>query len=489
MNFLFALSRFLIKVFTAFGLFRVVSDLIFGKRITAVAGLTMKAAFRFRLILALAFILLVTVIGLPLIIKDDGTARGLTQILLTYTLGTIATLLGFATLWLGCGTMARDVEECQMQVVSVKPIPRWQIWLGKWLGILALDAILLGVSGLSVYSLVLWRADHAKLRPDQREILRNEVLVGRISAKEKMPDYEADVERITQERMKDPSIATMDRDFVRKQIRELVKSQYQAVGPSFTRTWRIKLNGSLARLKDQPFSMRIKYHAAQVTSQTRYGGIFVVGPPGKPDVRRMDTTMLVDSFQEYPLPPNAFDENGVLTIEFFNPNPATLLFPLEDGMEVLYRECGFGLNFFRGLLIIYLWLALLAALGLASASSLSFPVASFLSLGVLIVGLSSGLLSNVVKEDSVMAKTHDEGTPRISPIDAVLVPIFKGLLEVVRLVENFSPIDNLSSGRSITWGELGRAFVQITLFMTGLFGLIGVVLFQRRELATAQATQ
>ena len=57
-------------------------------------------------------------------------------------------------------------------------------------------------------------------------------------------------------------------------------------------------------------------------------------------------------------------------------------FPLEDGMEVLYREGGFGLNFVRGMGIIFCWMALLATLGLAAASFLSFPVAAFSSLGV-----------------------------------------------------------------------------------------------------------
>ena len=76
-------------------------------------------------------------------------------------------------------------------------------------------------------------------------------------------------------------------------------------------------------------------------------------------------------------PPNLFDDNGMLTIAFLNPNNTALLFPLDDGMEVLYREGGFGLNFARGLGIIFCWMALLAALGLAAASFLSFPVAAF----------------------------------------------------------------------------------------------------------------
>ena len=88
------------------------------QRILAIAWLTWKAALRFRLFLVIAALLLAAVVGLPLIIKDDGTARGFTQILLTYTLSAITGLLGLSTLWLACGTLARDIEECQIQVVA-----------------------------------------------------------------------------------------------------------------------------------------------------------------------------------------------------------------------------------------------------------------------------------------------------------------------------------------------------------------------------------
>src|ERR1041384_2089135 len=128
------------------------------QRLLAIAWLTWKAAFRFRLFIVIAVLLLVSVVGLPILIKDDGTARGFTQILLTYTLSAITGLLGLSTLWLSCGTLARDIEECQMQVVATKPVARWQIWLGKWLGIVSLNAALLTISGGSVYALLQWRA-------------------------------------------------------------------------------------------------------------------------------------------------------------------------------------------------------------------------------------------------------------------------------------------------------------------------------------------
>src|SRR5665647_3711380 len=92
------------------------------KRLLAIAFLTLRAAFRYRLVLVLLTLLLGIVVGLPLLIKDDGTARGFTQILLTYTLGTISALLGLSTLWLACGTLARDMEECTVQVVAIKPL-------------------------------------------------------------------------------------------------------------------------------------------------------------------------------------------------------------------------------------------------------------------------------------------------------------------------------------------------------------------------------
>src|SRR5262249_59288376 len=108
------------------------------QRLLAIATLTWKAAFRFRLFWVLAALLLGAVVALPLLLKDDGTARGFTQILLTYTLSVITALLGFATLWLACGTLARDIEECRMQMLAVKPVARLQILLGKWLGLLLL---------------------------------------------------------------------------------------------------------------------------------------------------------------------------------------------------------------------------------------------------------------------------------------------------------------------------------------------------------------
>lgn len=462
------------------------------QRLFAIAGLTWKAAFRFRLFIIIAVLLLASVIGLPLIIKDDGTARGFTQIMLTYTLSVITTLLGLSTLWLACGTLARDIEECQMQMVATKPVARWQIWLGKWLGIVSLNAVLLLIAGVSVYALLQYRA--TKLPPNQQRILHNEIFVARGVARESSLDakIEQDTEAVLRERMEqNPALTNANLAVVRQQIQEQVKAEYQTVPPGYERRWKIDLGLAKNILHDQPLFLRVKFNAAQGSPSGTFYGVWDVGNFEGTNFWESEVMSLApDTFHEIEIPANLFDQNGVLNIAFRNMNGTTLLFPLTDGMEVLYREGGFAMNLARGLGIILCWMALLAALGLAAASFLSFPVAAFFSLGLLALVWFNGSISMVVSEGryfSYNAEKGSAGPPGI--LDQSIVQTFRGILVLIDMVKDFSPVNSLSAGRSISWEELGRAFGQIVLVIGGIVSGIGILIFSRRELATAQGTQ
>src|SRR5277367_6439988 len=417
------------------------------QKIFAIAWLTWKAALRFRLFLVIATLLILAVVGLPLVIKSDGTAQGFTQIILTYTLSAITALLGLSTLWLSCGTLARDIEECQIQVVATKPIARWQIWIGKWLGIISLNAALLAISGGCVFGLLQYRA--TKLPEAEQKILREQVLDARGSAKEKSFDAEIDAEaaQVLQDRLKSSPVTTADLPEVQKQIREQVKAAYQVVQPSYSREWQIDLGFAKNYLHDKPLQLRVKFNAAQKSASGTYLALWQVGVPETAKLWRTETPdhLAPDTFHEFQIPANLLDTNGVLTILFVNPNDTALLFPLEDGMEVLYPEGGFALNFARGLGIIFCWMALLAALGLAAASFLSFPVAAFFCLALLGISLCSGTLSTVVSDGTIMGFNEEKSTRGHSPMDNIAVPIFRVMLNVINLVQEFSPIDSLTT--------------------------------------------
>jgi hypothetical protein len=109
-------------------------------------------------------------------------------------------------------------------------------------------------------------------------------------------------------------------------------------------------------------------------------------------------------------------------------------------------------------------------------------------LAVLFIGLSSGTVATVVEQGTIVGYDAAKGGYGHSIADYAVVPIFKGALKIINLVQNFSPIDFLSSGRSITWGQLGLAAAQIVLLLGGFFCVLGIILFTRRELASAQGT-
>ena len=452
----------------------------------AIARLTFKAAFRFRLVPVLAVLLIGGVLLLPAVIISDGTARGLTQIVLTYTLGLTTLILGITTLWLACGTLAKDIEECQIQVVAVKPVPRWQIWLGKWLGIMFVNALLLSLAAAVIYVQLQWRA--RGLPPEEQATLRNEVFVARGSFKPPPPDIQSAVDRLMEERLKNANVAALDRNELRRIVTAQVKASYQVVRPDYMRTWKINLGPMADRLKDQPLFLRIKFYVGDTKKKAdTYTGIWEIGPEEGPRRQREILSQAPETFHEIKVLPNLIGPDGVLTVQFINQNDVPLLFQDKDGLEVLYREGGFLLNYARGVAILGCWLALLTALGLAASSQLSFPVAAFVSLGLLVVAFSTGTMRTVIEQGTIRAVDHETGmVANPNFFDAISVGFFKVLLWIINLVRGFSPVEQLSDGRSITWGTLALAVYQIVFIMGGLFALLGIVLLHRRELATAQ---
>lgn len=460
------------------------------QRVLAICGLTWKAAFRLRLFWVVLALLFTCVVALPLLITDDGTARGFTQIILTYTLTLIATLLGLTTLWSACGTLARDIEDCQIQMVAVKPISRWQIWVGKWLGLITINAVLLALAGGAVYGLMQYRATRLPL--DQQRQLKSEVLVARGSARESSieDDIRQQSDAVLAQRLKENPVPAVHLQEVKRQILQQVRAVHETVPPGYMREWKVTVPHH-EKLRDTPLQLRIKFNTSDSRTLGTFLGLWQIGVPSKTKLWRSEPMSLApETFHEFEIPPGLFDDQGVLTVLFNNQNQdVTLLFPLEDGFEVLYPMGGFAGNYVRGLLVLYCWLVLLATIGLTASTFLSFPVAAFVSLAMLALTLSSGTMENAVNEGTIAGYNNEKGTKGYTPLDHIIIPTFKAALKVINLAKNFSPIDYLGTGRSITWQQLGLAVAQIVVLLGGIAAAFGIWVFSRRELATAQGNR
>ncbi len=451
-------------------------------RVWGIARLTIRSAFRYRLIAFLLPLLAGLLISLPYLIRHNGTAEMLTQVVLSYSLGLIIALLGVTTIWLACGSMAKEIQECQLQMVVVKPIARWQIWLGKWLGITTLNALLLLAGGVMIFGILY--SESRKLSLEERKQLRERVLTARGSLSEPPPDLSADVDRLFQERLQRTEVADMDKNFVRQQIEDEVWAMNQIVKPQHLRRWEIDFGWRQRFVQDRPLHLRVKFYAAQASSTGNYRTLWIVGDPNRGMFWRQEFDLSPTRFHEIEIPKGLIGDDGILQVECRNYTEASLIFPAEEGLEVLFPEGNFVFNYLRALSVILLWLGLLAAFGLAASSILSFPVASFLVFALICVIFSGNLVQTIVSEGTVFA-ADESGQAEVSRIDRILVPLFDLLLQVIEAVQAISPVESLAAGRSIPIDQLAKVSFKLIFFLGLPAAGFGMYLFHRNELATS----
>ena len=505
-----------------------------------IAKQTLKAAVRYRFVVTLGLALLVIVFGIPLIVKSDGTAKGTVQLVLTYTLGSTTALLGIASLWMGCGTLAREIEENVMQMVAVKPVARWRVWFGKWLGITLLNAAMLIPTGLAIFYLINARADSPELSKDEKAKLRNEVLVSRSSVREPKPNFtiqrsrayaysklveqgktdnqysaaeqalrmsvtqpehvlslRPNYTRLIDQAQKNPTSEIISQiEELEHQALQVSKGSREIVLPGQMRNWVFEIDPDKVEIiNKRPIYLRFKFNAGDEYDPKSHLCMWSVGAgTGKrwpPDREFEEMTIGSSAFHELKveLEGGSVPDNGEVRVSFANFNDKPIVFPMDDGPMILYHDGGFGLNLLRGLMIIFFWLGLISAIGLMASSFLSFPVATFMSLGILLITASTGTLEQIIEEEGITGINHETGRKdESSPLDRVAMTFSKGVLSITDLIWGYSPVDHLSSGRTITWTSLATAFTGIVLLMGGIIMAFGAFLFHRRELALPNPT-
>src|SRR6185369_11916984 len=125
------------------------------------------------------------------------------------------------------------------------------------------------------------------------------------------------------------SVSLGDLRLLRQQFKERIKGEFQLVPPGASRPWRIDLGLAKHFLRNQPLFLRVKFNTANNSPNGTFGAVWRVGVPQKTQLWQSEMMSLApDTFHEFEIPPNLFDEDGILTIVYFNPNNVALLFPL-----------------------------------------------------------------------------------------------------------------------------------------------------------------
>ncbi len=159
------------------------------KNIWAVARHTFAQCLRMKIAMAFIALLIAGLAAMPFVMKGDGTLAGSIRTTLNYGITITSVLLSLVTILVTVSVITDDVRDKYIVLLASKPLARWQYLLGRWLGVVLLNAVLLGVAGVSIYLL----AQHLRDRPAEsvvdRKAVESEVFAARQEVKPQPPDF------------------------------------------------------------------------------------------------------------------------------------------------------------------------------------------------------------------------------------------------------------------------------------------------------------
>ncbi|MFW6336356.1 MAG: hypothetical protein ACOC3G_04435, partial [Phycisphaeraceae bacterium] len=372
-------------------------------------------------------------------------------------------------------------------------------------------------AGVGMYAFTMWVADQPARDAQDRAAVRERVLVAQEaqSPAPADPDYfERELER-RREMARDQPAGTVsgltggDSEFnparMDRSMRQAIVNEWFTVGPRSTKTFVFSGLSEAKRQADE-VQLRIEPKAAAGALDVVRLAMRVNGRNYTPSPNTPLHTLTTDTPHVLRIPGQAIDDDGVLRLEIANPAfgeqaQPTISFNPEDGLQLLYRVGGFAPNLTRSMALLWIRLAFLAALGLAAATFLGFPVAALMCTMVLMAASGGEFLIDSLESyaaapprdidstwDRLMwypaafIKQISEGALGESA-KLIIAMIGQAFTAIVPSFERYSGGGMLSGGRLVSLGRVGEAILKVGLWWSGLAGLVGYFLFRRKELA------
>lgn len=454
--------------------------------VMSIARLTVREAIRSRLLLSLTAILLTGLIGLPLLISGDATLEGRMQVIVNYTLSFATGMLSAVTLWAACGGISSEIRDRRLYLVLTKPVHRYELWLGKWLGIVGLNAMLLALSGLVTGGMIIHTLRTAPGTELDKRPAVERFLIAHQSLQAETPDWAAEAGRQASQLVQSGRVpAGMTASTLNTELTKALATRHFTLSPGKSLVLRYRLPAPARG--DHDLILRYTFESSRPERSPVAAGwtLHFEGGTRQPHDEPITVT-------NYPGIPNRLVIPGVLageatdirlTFTRMNPSdPATLMFNTGGNPPELMIPAGSGaMNLMRGLLMILCRLAFLAALGLTAGSLLSMPVAVFVAFFILIVLAFAGYV-DFVATNGMFYVAHEGPAPSPTWLNTMILHLFKAFQVLTHPVMRFDPVPLLQDGIRIGWALTAEAAAVMVGIYALLTALIGVSLFNRREL-------
>ena len=452
------------------------------RSIWAVATNTIKQALRMKVAVVFIIMLIVLLSALGFSTTGDGTLKGRLQTFVSYGLSLTSFLLCFLTIIISIYSVTSDIEQRQIFTVITKPIRRYQFLLGKLLGVILLDVILLSLFAMMIYSITIYTPEFLSVTKSERTQANNEFFTARAGLIPPNVDVSQEVKEqynaLERSGQLEELFERMSRDEIIVELTKQKQLAKRAAGVGYRLLW--EFNNVRPRDPNGSLFIRFKYNVAvnppdlQVYSQWVAGDYRQVKYDTEIEttIYNFDRKDPVRTFREIEVPADAVAKDGYLAIAFYNVplNNTSVIFPLTDGLEVLYKASTFTTNFLRAVLMLLLRLIFLACLGILASTFLSFPVAVLLCVVLFFTASFSGF---VIESFDFLSKD----------LHVIYSYSVKYVVRLLPQFDKFNPTKFLIPARLLSWSLLAKCAFFMVCIKSFLLLVFALVIFRFREIA------
>jgi len=444
--------------------------------IRAVAINTIKQALRMKVAVVFTILLLVLLPVLGITATGDETLKGRLQTFVSYALSLTSFLLCLLTIIVSVYTVTSDIEQRQIFTVITKPIRRYQLLLGKLLGVIVLDVILLCLFSAIIYTITIYTPKFTKASEQELIEANNGFFTARASLNVPEVDVTQEVtDRYMELDRKGELPANVPRDEIIAQLTQQAQLAKRAAAVGQPLLWEFKNVKPLA----ENIFIKFKYDVSINPPDSQVWGRWAVGDYQSFKYGTQSKTPIYDEihkhsirdFHEIEVPAEVVPEHGHLAVAFRNEplNSVAIIFP-PDGLEVLYKADSFTGNFIRTVFLILFRLIFLACLGILASSFLSFPVAILLCFVVFFTASFSGF---VLESFDFLGEN----------IGSVYSYSLKWVIKLLPQFDEYNPTKFLVPARLLTWSLLARCALLMVCIKAFLILVFSLIIFRYREIA------
>lgn len=442
----------------------------------AVATNTIRQALRMKVAVIFMLLLFVLLPVLGFSATGDETLKGRLQTFVSYSVSLVSLLLCLLTIIVSVYTVTSDIEQRQIFTVITKPIRRYQFLLGKLLGVIVLDVMLLGLFSAIVYTITVYMPRFTNATEAELIEADNQFFTARAA----LTVPEADVSEKVRARYEDLKRRDeLPPDVPREEIiAELTKREQlaeRAADVGRPLIWEFENVRPLAK----SMFIRFKYDIFPNPPDSQVYGVWYAGDDQYIKYGEQPETPIYQgfhkhaarTFHEVEFTSDVVPEDGKLAIAFLNvpQNQAPVIFPL-DGLEILYKADSFGGNFVRAVLLILFRLIFLACLGILASSFLSFPVAI---LFCLVLFFTASFSTFVVDSFGFLSEN----------VSTVYSYTLKQVIRLLPRFDQYNPTKSLVPARLLEWSMLAKCVAYMICIKAFLMLVLALVIFRCREIA------